>query len=88
MLTEEEAKTKWCPFARQSDEGTGAYNRYQDMTMPPSCLCIASACMAWRWIDEPYLNETQRNQLIENMPILGIIEVKRERGFCGLAGDK
>jgi hypothetical protein len=34
-MTEEQAKGKWCPFARVDiDSG----NR-----------CIASACMAWRW---------------------------------------
>jgi hypothetical protein len=61
-LTEAEAKTKWCPFARvggpmqSSAEGT-SYNRWQgsDGTTEAMLgenhitLCIGSACMAWRW---------------------------------------
>lgn len=40
-MTEEEAKTKWCPFARDVD---GA----------PTTNCIGSACMAWRWDHDIY----------------------------------
>lgn len=46
MLTEEQAKLKWCPHQRHSEQGVGgSYNR-------PSSggfSCIASECMAWRW---------------------------------------
>lgn len=43
-MTEAEAKTKWCPFARLSEMG-GTYNRCG----PSANLeCIGSACMAWR----------------------------------------
>ncbi len=59
-MTEAEAKTKWCPFTRATDETgkqpgsnrTGSdwdYSAYQ---------CIASGCMAWRWgqtIDGPVI---------------------------------
>lgn len=88
-MTEDQAKTKWCPFARDAQEGIGTYNRigggfiqdrndkgvflFKDaegtigtrgefasgvMVTPlghtapilpaETCLCIASACMAWR----------------------------------------
>lgn len=36
-MDEEEARTKWCPFA----DGTGNAN------------CLASGCMAWRWAYSP-----------------------------------
>jgi len=49
LLTENEAKKKWCPYARE----TGGENRTfmkKDATAPPAeCRCIASLCMAWRW---------------------------------------
>lgn len=45
MITEEEAKTKWCPFARLSEMG-GTYNRVGPAA---GLYCIASACMTWRW---------------------------------------
>jgi hypothetical protein len=70
-MTEAEARTKWCPFARVFvliDEGP-AVNRAR-AGAPPSeqadmqerTRCIASGCMAWRW----------------SVP---------SSGFCGLAGN-
>lgn len=62
-MTEDEAKTKWCPFARVDSgfAGAGVCNRYP-MRDPEGCdtsrervmvndtvRCIASSCMAWRW---------------------------------------
>lgn len=66
MYTEEEAKTKWCPFARTverwPDSGISvARNRVahiigdgelDKVIRPFGCECIASECMAWRWNEE------------------------------------
>lgn len=53
-MTEEEAKKRWCPFARYSaGSNDNASNRWQrqdgdnDLN-PPTCRCIGSGCMAWR----------------------------------------
>jgi hypothetical protein len=54
IFTEEEAKTKWCPFARElySRMGTfGPANRFRHHNEGYS-RCIASQCMAWRWVDD------------------------------------
>ena len=59
MHTEEQAREKWCPHARTTyvgDSGAEQFpsNRYgtSDGTNfnPKDCRCIASDCMAWRWV--------------------------------------
>lgn len=57
-MTEEEAKTKWCPLARVDSCWTGQYNQ-QPIDLPNNpnrhltgephsgAMCIASRCMAW-----------------------------------------
>lgn len=50
MLTEEQAKTKWCPFARQATGPNGhgpAFNRSAFGWE----FCVASTCACWRWDD-------------------------------------
>lgn len=71
-MTEAEARTKWCPFARAAleIEAPGpsvptalAVNRHRNGKARYSCRCLASDCMAWRFAAE-----------------LG-------SGYCGLAGS-
>jgi hypothetical protein len=55
-LTEDEAKMKWCPFARTRD-GVGndhdlSLNRSYDGKADIGARCLASGCMAWRWVNE------------------------------------
>ena len=50
-MTEEEAKTKWCPMARTVYmEGTNASNanRDEDGCATHADMCLASGCMMWR----------------------------------------
>ena len=77
LLTEEQAKEKWCPWARQESSG-GSFNRYrpQDGNIPPHCCCIASECMAWR-VKE--LRNIAANSTDE--------AYGQARGYCGLAGE-
>ena len=58
ILTEEEARTKWCPMARTmvvTPEYQGTGNRINHMndeiivTNPTECRCIASECAIWQW---------------------------------------
>ena len=96
-MTEEEAKTKWCPFVRavtgtvyadgrsSHNNAQPPYNRIVDgpkWAFPRGANCIASACMAWRSIPDPTLGWHSEER-----------ERHRERngpfvpgGYCGLAG--
>jgi hypothetical protein len=44
-MTEEEAKKKWCPMAKQYPVGN------QSDVTTHSVDCIASGCMMWKWIN-------------------------------------
>ncbi len=56
-MTEQEARTKWCPMARVSTYSVGnpaesAANRTDEGTPYPASRCIASDCMMWRWEED------------------------------------
>jgi hypothetical protein len=80
-MTEDEAKTKWCPFARvisRNGSDETAANRWPDDPESPAGTtncCIGSACMAFRWLPDvvarPNLTERAHSGRM---------------GFCGLAG--
>ena len=52
-MTEEEAKTKWCPKARSYDLGVSANRLSANGEPMKECFCIASKCMAWEWRVQP-----------------------------------
>jgi hypothetical protein len=95
-MTEEEAKTKWCPFARVSmawQSSIGSANRGLTEDEKPLANCIGSACMAWRWEGflrqgsdrKPYLAVTEREAYEARSDVYDNRNVARV-GFCGLAG--
>ena len=43
ILTEKDAGGKWCPQTMPQTSGDSSNGPFQ---------CLASACMAWRWVDE------------------------------------
>ena len=72
-MIEEEAKTKWCPFVRQSAQA--ARSNRGDHPNASNVNCIGSACMAWRVTDD------------ECMPVKKYsVTVSFPAGYCGLAG--
>jgi hypothetical protein len=84
-VTEDEAKTKWCPFARVGSgaSGLGSLNRdahpdsmFGRNQLPQLSMCIASACMAWRWRAGGTGDEVEERR---KPPGEG-------HGYCGLAG--
>lgn len=78
-MTEDEAKTKWCPFGR----GTDGQNRGQDDDGNEAAYgaCIASDCMAWRWKStNSYIYGDGTNFVTESY--------SDTEGYCGLAGKQ
>lgn len=85
MLTEAEAKTKWCPMARiisgSVDQGVSDYDTRQptlNVIVDPENgnrnyigRCAGSVCMMWRW-------NWKRNED-------GVFFEDRTVGYCGLA---
>lgn len=82
-MSEDEAETKWCPHARcgpkEPDSIGSAVNRWLGREhLPVGTRCIASACMAWRWLPATELQFDPSDFRPEMMP--------PRRGYCGLAG--
>ena len=83
-MTEEEAKTKWCPFARvivhrSDNEGDGrdcslVANRGYSVIKSQLSFCIGAHCMAWRWFSE------------HDSVTAGLGGGDGKHGYCGLAG--
>ena len=77
-MTEEEAKTKWCPFIRFSpcedsqftltNRGVGLGVRERGDIWAYETRCLGSACMAWCWDVEMSRSDPEV-----------------DHGYCGLA---
>jgi hypothetical protein len=52
LLTEDAAREKWCPFARDDSGGDNPCTVNRPNYPAYQVRCIASDCMAWRWYDE------------------------------------
>lgn len=81
-MTEDEAKTKWCPFARDSET---AGNRSQAAPDKIHFPCIASACMAWRWTGRTEIG--REGYYGDEVMIRYEASVRGGDGHCGLAGQ-
>lgn len=81
-MTEDEAKTKWCPHVRGLAASVGAApNRTLDGSRHRSADCIASACMAWRWDTDAWTLAFD-----DKGPLTRRKDFDEPQGYCGLAG--
>jgi hypothetical protein len=86
LLTEDEAKMKWCPLARASssrDEEQGVSVNRNGNAADIDCLCMASACMAWRKVDQTGIgpNGEKRDRDMDGRTRWV------DRGYCGAFGN-
>lgn len=77
IITEQEAKTKWCPESRARAEHSNGdapttVNRHHGETIFSRTRCLGSACMAWR------VSVSKYPEHADGQPI--------PRGYCGKAG--
>jgi len=93
-MTEDEAKSKWCPMVRLvPDNGVLCSNRIDNRN---HTLCLASDCMAWRTQKE--VRDLQASQtpigsqwrMIREYGQGGAVTHRKvweaDGGYCGLAG--
>jgi hypothetical protein len=76
-MTENEARKKWCPHGRVYSSN-GAFNRTENRAVDGPSKCIASDCMAWRWIKDPLIEFVANGQPVP--------DYTGEHGYCGLSG--
>lgn len=82
IVTEKEARTKWCPFSRARYERAAggldgdtrpAINRPHLPEAFTDHACIASECMAWQW-RRKFMHINDREPTLS-----------KTEGYCGLA---
>jgi hypothetical protein len=100
MLTEEEARKKWCPYARTLEQDVafnpvsekweatfaGVNRSVQDSDRH---RCIASGCMAWRFEPDRWRHKRGGEEWTETRETNGYggrgLKLPTS-GYCGLAG--
>lgn len=92
-MTEEEARLRWCPFARVGggrDAGMATVNRphyTSDSFTKDRTRCYASDCMAWRWTKRPVAARGAGYDLNGSIRrSIPAAPAEPGQGFCGLAG--
>ena len=94
-MTEQEAKTKWCPFARIpviGDRADVTCNR-ANADADKYANCIGSRCMAWRWMSfTPHATFPASSKAIAEDHVAQIEKhdigaAPQIGGYCGLAGE-
>jgi hypothetical protein len=90
LLTEQEARLRWCPLARSlwanevhlggpSHQYVGAAGVNRDTPNGNIPACIASSCMAWRFQDAKQVRDIDlvTSDVVDEIP---------RRGYCGAFG--
>lgn len=80
-MTEDEAKQKWCPFARcATGDGITSFNRPIGSLQPVTeNLCIASDCAVW-------IDGGGEVEVVDRAKGHAVTHLDRSTGHCGLAG--
>jgi len=80
LATDAEARKKWCPLVRVGNEA-GCNRSSNDFGA--TAYCIASACMAWRKVDQIGIgpNGEKRDRDMDGRTTW------TDRGYCGAFGD-
>jgi len=70
VLTEAEAKNRWCPFGRRlGDTIEGELYVSNNPNASRHCKCVGSDCTAWRWWEEkPTWSPALQTRTVPPMP--------------------
>jgi hypothetical protein len=77
-MTEEEARSKWCPFAKIESNSGAAINRPSSFAGTNLCNCFGSQCMAWKWSLSPEDIKIGANTGSPNWAVTAV-----PSGYCG-----
>jgi hypothetical protein len=68
MVTEEEAKKRWCPMDRH-------VNQAAKCSTNTNCGCVGSNCMLWRWVGKKVKKHEEGVPAVGYCGLAGIPEV-------------